>query len=116
MKQMKFKDERLKLMSEILNGMKVIKFYAWENSMQKLVAFTVLSHNFIALNYFYFFFFFKVLGIREKEISILREIAFYNAAISLTWSCAPFLVAVVTFGLYVNIDPQHNQLTPQVPI
>ncbi|VDN42048.1 unnamed protein product [Gongylonema pulchrum] len=88
---MKFKDERLKLMSEILNGMKVIKFYAWEESMKKLV-----------------------LEIREKEISVLREIALYNAAISLTWSCAPFLVAVVTFGLYVNIDPEHNHLTPQV--
>lgn len=35
---MKYKDERLKLMTEILNGMKVIKFYAWENSMQKLVS------------------------------------------------------------------------------
>ncbi|VDM94999.1 unnamed protein product [Thelazia callipaeda] len=90
-KQMKLKDERLKLMSEILNGIKVIKFYAWERSMQKLI-----------------------LEIREREIAVLREIALYNAAISLTWSCAPFLVAVVTFGLYVKIDPQHNHLTPQV--
>uniref|UniRef100_A0A915PJI9 Uncharacterized protein n=1 Tax=Setaria digitata TaxID=48799 RepID=A0A915PJI9_9BILA len=90
-KQMKLKDERLKLVSEILNGIRIIKFYAWEKSMQKLV-----------------------LEIREKEIAVLREIALYNAAISLTWSCAPFLVAVVTFGLYVKIDPQLNQLTPQV--
>ncbi|VIO86165.1 multidrug resistance related protein 1, putative [Brugia malayi] len=90
-RQMKLRDERLKFMSEILNGIRIIKFYAWEKSMQKLV-----------------------LEIREKEIAVLREIALYNAAISLTWSCAPFLVAVVTFGLYVKIDPQHNQLTPQV--
>uniref|UniRef100_A0A158Q7H0 Multidrug resistance-associated protein 1 n=1 Tax=Elaeophora elaphi TaxID=1147741 RepID=A0A158Q7H0_9BILA len=90
-RQMKLRDERLKLMSEILNGIRIIKFYAWEKSMQKLV-----------------------LEIREKEIAVLREIALYNAAISLTWSCAPFLVAIVTFGLYVKIDPQHNQLTPQV--
>ncbi|KAL3981708.1 multi drug resistance-associated protein (MRP) [Acanthocheilonema viteae] len=90
-RQMKLRDERLKLMSEILNGIRIIKLYAWEKSMQKLV-----------------------LEIREKEIAVLREIALYNAAISLTWSCAPFLVAIVTFGLYVKIDPQHNQLTPQV--
>uniref|UniRef100_A0AAF5PGH3 ABC-type glutathione-S-conjugate transporter n=1 Tax=Wuchereria bancrofti TaxID=6293 RepID=A0AAF5PGH3_WUCBA len=90
-RQMKLRDERLKFMSEILNGIRIIKFYAWEKSMQQLV-----------------------LEIREKEIAVLREIALYNAAISLTWSCAPFLVAVVTFGLYVKIDPQHNQLTPQV--
>lgn len=57
---------------------------------------------------------FQVLEIREKEIAVLREIALHNAAISLTWSCAPFLVAIVTFGLYVKIDPQQNQLTPQV--
>uniref|UniRef100_A0A8R1XX01 ABC-type glutathione-S-conjugate transporter n=2 Tax=Onchocerca volvulus TaxID=6282 RepID=A0A8R1XX01_ONCVO len=90
-RQMKLRDERLKLMSEILNGIRIIKFYAWEKSMQNLV-----------------------LEIREKEIAVLREIALYNAAISLTWSCTPFLVAIVTFGLYVKIDPQHNQLTPQV--
>ncbi|KAM3726824.1 Multidrug resistance-associated protein [Dirofilaria immitis] len=90
-RQMKLRDERLKLMSEILNGIRIIKFYAWEKSMQKLV-----------------------LEIREKEIAVLREIALYNAAISLTWSCTPFLVAMVTFGLYVKIDPQNNQLTPQV--
>ncbi|VDP13339.1 unnamed protein product, partial [Onchocerca flexuosa] len=90
-RQMKLRDERLKLMSEILNGIRIIKFYAWEKSMQKLV-----------------------LEIREKEIAVLREIALYNAAISLTWSCTPFLVAIVTFGLYVKINPQHNQLTPQV--
>lgn len=34
---MKFKDERLKLMSEVLNGMKVLKLYAWEESMAKKV-------------------------------------------------------------------------------
>lgn len=29
---MKFKDSRLKLMNEILNGIKVLKLYAWESS------------------------------------------------------------------------------------
>ena len=35
--QMKYKDERLKMMSEILNGMKVLKLYSWEKSMQDQV-------------------------------------------------------------------------------
>ncbi|VDK43346.1 unnamed protein product [Anisakis simplex] len=89
--QMKYKDERLKLMSEILNGIKVLKLYAWENSMERIV-----------------------LEIRRKEIGVLKKLAFYNAAITLSWSCAPFLVAVLTFGVYVNLDPHHNLLTPQV--
>ena len=31
-KVMKFKDKRIKLMNEILNGIKVLKLYAWEKS------------------------------------------------------------------------------------
>ncbi|KAK0397409.1 hypothetical protein QR680_002116 [Steinernema hermaphroditum] len=89
--QMKYKDERLKMMSEVLNGMKVLKFYAWEQSMQKMI-----------------------LNIRKKEIAVLKKLAFLNALTSLTWTCAPFLVAVLTFGVYVTIDPQNNVLTPQI--
>lgn len=54
--QMKIKDERVKSMNEILNGMKVLKLYAWEPSFQKLV-----------------------LGIRSKEMIILRKAAVLNA-------------------------------------
>ena len=89
--QMKFKDERLKMTSEALNGMKVLKLYAWEESMKKMI-----------------------LEIRQKEVAILRKLAYLNAATALTWSCAPFLVAVVTFGTYVTIDPENNVLTPQI--
>ena len=32
--QMKDKDKRCKLMDEILNGIKVLKLYAWERSFQ----------------------------------------------------------------------------------
>ncbi|GMT36668.1 hypothetical protein PFISCL1PPCAC_27965 [Pristionchus fissidentatus] len=89
--QMKYKDERLKLMSEVLNGMKVLKLYAWEESMAK-----------------------KILDIRQKEIGVLKKIAYLNALTSLSWACAPFLVAVLTFGVYVKLDPTVNILTPQV--
>ncbi|CAB3400919.1 unnamed protein product [Caenorhabditis bovis] len=91
MEQMKYKDERIKMMSEILNGMKVLKLYAWEKSMEKIV-----------------------LDIREKEIKVLKKLAYLNAATTLSWACAPFLVAVLTFGLYVLWDPENNVLTPQV--
>ena len=37
MSQMRNKDRRTKLMDEILNGMKILKLYAWEVSFQKKV-------------------------------------------------------------------------------
>ena len=37
---MKNKDNRIKLMNEILNGMKILKLYAWEDSFQEQVSST----------------------------------------------------------------------------
>lgn len=68
-KQMQNKDERVKLMNEVLNGMKVLKLYAWEPSFEK-----------------------QILNIREKEIHVLKQAAYLNAGTSFIWSCAPFLV------------------------
>lgn len=69
-RQMKNKDERVKLMNEVLNGIKVLKLYAWEPSFEN-----------------------QVLRIREKEIKVLKEAAYLNAGTSFIWSCAPFLVS-----------------------
>ena len=35
--QMRNKDKRSRLMDEILNGMKVLKLYAWEESFEKTI-------------------------------------------------------------------------------
>ncbi|EFN62768.1 Multidrug resistance-associated protein 1 [Camponotus floridanus] len=80
-KQMKNKDERVKLMNEVLNGIKVLKLYAWEPSFEQ-----------------------QILKIRVKEIQVLKEAAYLNAGTSFIWSCAPFLVALVSFTTYVLID------------
>lgn len=34
---MVLKDERLKLLNEMLNGIKILKLYAWERSMEEKV-------------------------------------------------------------------------------
>lgn len=68
-KQMKNKDERVKLMNEVLSGIKVLKLYAWEPSFEQ-----------------------QILNIRNKEIKVLKEAAYLNAGTSFIWSCAPFLV------------------------
>uniref|UniRef100_A0A674EBJ4 ABC-type glutathione-S-conjugate transporter n=1 Tax=Salmo trutta TaxID=8032 RepID=A0A674EBJ4_SALTR len=48
--QMKFMDGRIKLMNEILNGIKILKFYAWEKAFLE-----------------------QVLGYREKELKALKK-------------------------------------------
>lgn len=68
-KQMKNKDERVKLMNEVLSGIKVLKLYAWEPSFES-----------------------QVLKIRGKEMKVLKKAAYLNAGTSFIWSCAPFLV------------------------
>ncbi|CRL00440.1 CLUMA_CG013703, isoform D [Clunio marinus] len=87
-RQMKNKDERVKLMNEVLNGMKVLKLYAWEPSFEK-----------------------QVLKIRDKEVHVLKQAAYLNAGTSFIWSCAPFLVSLVTFATYV-MSSEENILTP----
>ncbi|XP_048522371.1 multidrug resistance-associated protein 1 isoform X2 [Dendroctonus ponderosae] len=89
-KQMKNKDERVKLMNEVLSGMKVLKLYAWEPSFE--------AH---------------VLKIRDKEVKVLKEAAYLNAGTSFIWSCAPFLVVLATFVSFVFSD-QKNILTPVI--
>lgn len=75
-KQMKNKDERVKLMNEILNGIKVLKLYAWEPSFKQ-----------------------QVLKIRAKEVNLLKQGAYVNAGMSFLWSCAPFLVRINIFNI-----------------
>ncbi|XP_051926933.1 ATP-binding cassette sub-family C member 3-like isoform X2 [Hippocampus zosterae] len=79
--QMQHKDSRIKLMNEILNGIKVLKLYAWENSFKE-----------------------KVLAIRQKELNVLKKAAYLGALSTLAWTSAPFLVALTTFAVYVTVD------------
>uniref|UniRef100_A0A3Q3KQC8 ATP-binding cassette, sub-family C (CFTR/MRP), member 3 n=1 Tax=Monopterus albus TaxID=43700 RepID=A0A3Q3KQC8_MONAL len=81
MEQMQYKDARIKLMNEILNGIKVLKLYAWENSFKE-----------------------KVLAIRQKELNVLRKTAYLGALSTMAWTSAPFLVALTTFAVYVTVD------------
>ncbi|NXN11515.1 MRP1 protein, partial [Indicator maculatus] len=82
--QMKSKDNRIKLINEILNGIKVLKLYAWELAFRE-----------------------KVLEIRQKELKVLKKSAYLAAMATFTWVCAPFLVALSTFGVYVTIDKRN---------
>ncbi|CAG7821148.1 unnamed protein product, partial [Allacma fusca] len=76
-KRMDFKDERVKLMNEVLSGIKVLKLYAWEPSFER-----------------------KIREIRYNEIDLLRITSYLNAFSVFLWYTAPFLISVITFTTY----------------
>lgn len=77
--QMKNKDARTRLMTEILNNMKSIKLFAWGQAfMNKL--------KFIR---------------NDQELHTLRKIGAVQAVANFTWSTTPFLVSCCTFVVFV---------------
>ena len=82
--QMREKDERVKSMNEILNGIKVIKLYAWELAFNDIVT-----------------------KLREQEVRHLRKVQYLQAGYTLMWTVTPLLVALATFATYVISDDSH---------
>ncbi|XP_065597920.1 multidrug resistance-associated protein 1-like [Cyrtonyx montezumae] len=85
--QMKYSDQQVKLLSEMLHGIKILKLYAWEPSYQR-----------------------KVMDIREREVDVLKSCGYLTAYSMLTLTCIPFMVSLATFGVYFYLDKE-NVLT-----
>ncbi|XP_039602405.1 multidrug resistance-associated protein 1-like [Polypterus senegalus] len=84
---MKAKDQRLKLLNEILHGIKILKLYAWEPSFLQ-----------------------KIVKVREGEMEVLKSSGYLTAFSMLTLTCVPFLVSMASFGVFVMTDNE-NVLT-----
>uniref|UniRef100_A0A8C1PKV4 ABC-type glutathione-S-conjugate transporter n=1 Tax=Cyprinus carpio TaxID=7962 RepID=A0A8C1PKV4_CYPCA len=82
--QMKYMDGRIKLMNEILSGIKILKFYAWENAFRE-----------------------RVLGYREKELNALKKSQILYSISIASFNSSTFLIAFAMFGVYVLIDEKH---------
>ncbi|XP_070706055.1 multidrug resistance-associated protein 1-like [Pempheris klunzingeri] len=87
--QMKFMDGRIKLMSEILSGVKIIKFYAWEEAFQRRVGI-----------------------LRDGELSALKKSQILYSVSLASFNSSSFLVALSVFGVFVLID-ERNVLDAQ---
>ncbi|XP_036439199.1 canalicular multispecific organic anion transporter 1-like [Colossoma macropomum] len=81
MKNMKLKDKRMKIMNEILNGIKILKLYAWELSFEA-----------------------QVQGIREQELKVMKKFAYLSSVSTFIFSCAPALVSLATFAVFVSVS------------
>ncbi|KAF9173760.1 hypothetical protein BGX20_002163 [Mortierella sp. AD010] len=72
-------DERVRLMNELLSGMRVIKLYGWNDSFRERV------------------------GVyRRREIANLRKIGVVFSFLSIMFQSAPLVVALVSFSVYAT--------------
>ncbi|XP_062400248.1 ATP-binding cassette sub-family C member 10 [Sardina pilchardus] len=79
------KDSRVKLMTEVLFGIRVLKFYNWEQHFAQ-----------------------KIGECRKRELSRLKALKYLDAVCVYTWAALPVVVSILTFVTYVLLG---NQLT-----
>ncbi|XP_021246016.1 multidrug resistance-associated protein 7 [Numida meleagris] len=80
---LKHKDTRVKLMTEFLSGIRVIKFYAWEKHFST-----------------------RINACRAKELQKLRAIKYLDAVCVYLWAALPVVVSIVIFITYVLMGHQ----------
>ncbi|XP_075002806.1 ATP-binding cassette sub-family C member 10 isoform X2 [Calonectris borealis] len=80
---LKHKDTRVKLMTEFLCGIRVIKFYAWEKHFST-----------------------RINACRAKELQKLRAIKYLDALCVYLWAALPVVVSIAIFITYVLLGHQ----------
>jgi ATP-binding cassette subfamily C (CFTR/MRP) protein 1 len=81
---MRTKDKRIKVMNEILEGIRVLKLYAWEPSFLD-----------------------KISNIRADEVKTLMKVSYLGGVQTFMFSTAPTMVALASFATYVLSDPNN---------
>ncbi|XP_006860661.1 PREDICTED: multidrug resistance-associated protein 7 [Chrysochloris asiatica] len=77
------KDARVKLMTELLSGMRVIKFCGWEQALGT-----------------------RVEACRTRELGRLQVIKYLDAACVYLWAALPVVISIVVFITYVLLGHQ----------
>ncbi len=70
-------------MSELLAGIRIIKFYVWEEHFQK-----------------------KIASLRDAELASLRGRKYLDALCVYFWATTPVLISVLTFATYALLGHQ----------
>lgn len=92
-KKLKAMDERIRLTTDILASMKIIKLYAWGKAFSE-----------------------RILAVRRRELHSLRQIGIVQAFMSIAFISSSLIISLVTFGVYAlwggpGFTP--GKLTPQ---
>ncbi|KAI9485487.1 MAG: hypothetical protein EXX96DRAFT_545289 [Benjaminiella poitrasii] len=88
-KLMEARDKRVSLMNEVLQGIRQIKFFAWENNWEN-----------------------RVLEARDVEIKHLRTTLMSEVLFNFLWQGTPLLVTIVSFFAFTKLQGQ--QLTAPI--
>ncbi|KAG0375275.1 hypothetical protein BGX24_009328 [Mortierella sp. AD032] len=86
---METRDRRVGLMSELLQGIRMIKFFAWEKKIHK-----------------------KIMDVRDQELRRFIRLYIINTFFTLLWFTSPILVTVMSFTSYTKLE--HKQLSSSV--
>ncbi|KAG0238515.1 Multidrug resistance-associated protein 1 [Actinomortierella wolfii] len=87
-------DTRLRLMNEILAGIKIVKLYGWEDSFRD-----------------------KIQTSRNREIRVLRKLGTVFSFMSIMFAALPMLISLVSFAVYATIGGPGftpGNMSPQV--
>ncbi|XP_070518623.1 ATP-binding cassette sub-family C member 10 isoform X2 [Cardiocondyla obscurior] len=87
-KLMEYKDQRVRLMGEILRGITTIKVNVWEEHFLR-----------------------NIFRIRENEIKYLRGRKYLDALCVYFWATTPVIIAVLTFATYVLLGNELDAKT-----
>ncbi|KAG0037262.1 hypothetical protein BGZ82_002861 [Podila clonocystis] len=73
-------DQRIRLMNEVLSGIKIVKLYGWEDSFRD-----------------------RINLYRNREVATLRKIGVVFSFMSIIFQSVPLLVALVSFAIYATV-------------
>ncbi|CAI2178694.1 732_t:CDS:10 [Funneliformis geosporum] len=88
-KLMKARDHRVSLMNEVLQGIRMIKLFAWERKWKE-----------------------RILDAREIELQELRKTFLSLISYNLIWLASPVFVTIIMFFVFTKI--QGNELTASI--
>lgn len=80
-KKWEINDLRIKMMNEILSGIKVIKLYGWEESFKKLIT-----------------------KVRNNQMNYLREQHYLGLKSECFWDSMPWILMLVAFGSFILLN------------
>ncbi|CAO3566553.1 unnamed protein product [Mortierella alpina] len=92
-KKLKAMDQRIRLTTEILGSMKIVKLYGWSSAFLK-----------------------RILSIRQMELEALRKLGIVQAFMSIVFISSSLIISLITFAVYTlwggpGMTP--GKLTPQ---